>query len=521
MKTAYRHSNTVVLQRPPFRRATGWLVAMAACGAIANPQAPQVVTGQASFATNGATLTVTNSPGAIINWQSFGINRGELTRFVQQNAASAVLNRVTGSDPSRILGQLQSNGRVFLINPNGILFGKGSQVDVAGLVVSSLKLSDQDFLAGRLRFGDTPGAGEVRTEGTIRTASGGQVVLVAPRVENSGLIEAPNGVILLAAGRSVEISDIDRPSIRVEINNISEEAVNVGTLIAKHVSIYGGLVRNSGTIQASSAVVGENGRVTLRGRQAVTLSPSSVIEAKGPTGGEVLIHSDGATVVQGVVSVRAELPPELAPTLPPLPAAAPRPAPAGKTVTVVVAAPSAPAMPVAAEAAVASPAVAQAPLATSAPAPMSLLPASSAPSPPVSLSPSPPTANGANNGSPYDPLVPSRPAPQTPALPSAPAPGAPTAPASGYGIGGSIRVSGRSVTVGDNALLDASGPLGGGEILVGGGWQGLNPNIINSQITYLAASAQLFASADLRGNGGLVVVWANDTARVYGRILTL
>ena len=307
MKTATSHNHTHTRHGPPFRRAAGWLLAMAACGATANPQAPQVVNGQASFATNGATLTVTNTPGAIIHWQSFGINRGELTRFVQQNAASAVLNRVTGSDPSRILGQLQSNGRVFLINPNGILFGKGSQVDVAGLVVSSLKLSDQDFLAGRLRFGDTPGAGEVRTEGTIRTAAGGQVVLVAPRVENSGLIEAPNGVILLAAGRSVEISDIDRPSIRVEISNSSEEAINVGTLIARQISIYGGLVRNSGTIQASSAVVGESGKVTLRGKQSVTLTASSVIEAKGPIGGEVLIHSDGATLVQGVEIGRAHV----------------------------------------------------------------------------------------------------------------------------------------------------------------------------------------------------------------------
>ena len=190
---------TTATQHPPHRRAAAWLVAMAAAGAIANPQTPSVLSGQAKFATNGSTLTITNTPGTIINWQSFGINRGELTRFVQQNAASAVLNRVTRADASSILGALQSNGRVFLINPNGIVFGKGSQVDVAGLVVSSLKLSDQDFLAGRLRFGETPGAGAVRNEGNIRTAAGGQVILVAPRVENSGLIEAPNGVILLAA----------------------------------------------------------------------------------------------------------------------------------------------------------------------------------------------------------------------------------------------------------------------------------------------------------------------------------
>jgi hypothetical protein len=115
-----------------------------------------------------------------------------------------------------------------------------------------------------------------------------------------------------------------------------------------------------------------------------------------------------------------------------------------------------------------------------------------------------------------DPLLPSRPDPQSPALPLGPV--LPSAPAPGYGVGGSIRILGRSVTIGDNAVIDASGPLGGGEILVGGGWQGLNPNIITSQFTYLAKSAMLYANADLRGNGGLVVVWANDTARIYGKI---
>ena len=288
-----KQAPTVHSPPPSLRRAVVWLAAMGAIGAAANPQNPQVISGQASFQAQGQQLTVTNSPGAIIHWQSFSIDRGELTRFVQQNAASAVLNRITGTDPSRILGALQSNGRVFIINPNGIVFGAGSQVDVAGLVVSSLKLSDQDFLAGRLHFGEQPGAGEVRNEGRIRTASGGQVLLVAPRVHNSGLIEAPNGVILLAAGRSVEVADIDRPSIRVEIRNTSEEAVNVGTLIARSISIYGGLVRNSGSIQARSAVVGENGRVTLRGKQSVVLESTSVIEATGGAeafAAEVLEH---------------------------------------------------------------------------------------------------------------------------------------------------------------------------------------------------------------------------------------
>lgn len=99
--------------------------------AVANPTGPTVINGTAGFATAGGALTVTNSRNAIVNWQGFSIGASELTRFVQQSARSAVLNRVVGLDSSAILGTLSSNGRVFLVNPNGILFGAGSRIDVA------------------------------------------------------------------------------------------------------------------------------------------------------------------------------------------------------------------------------------------------------------------------------------------------------------------------------------------------------------------------------------------------------
>src|SRR5574340_1636351 len=89
----------------------------------ANPIGPTVVNGQASFAPAGKPLTVTNTPGNIINWQGFSIGANEITRFAQQSASYAVLNRVISNNPSSILGALQSNGRVFLVNPNGIVFG--------------------------------------------------------------------------------------------------------------------------------------------------------------------------------------------------------------------------------------------------------------------------------------------------------------------------------------------------------------------------------------------------------------
>lgn len=104
----------------------------AAGQAQANGTDPTVVNGQASFSTQGSSLSITNSPGAIIHWQGFSIGASETTRFIQQSAASSVLNRVIGPDSSVILGTLTLNGRVFLINPSGILFGQGSRIDVAG-----------------------------------------------------------------------------------------------------------------------------------------------------------------------------------------------------------------------------------------------------------------------------------------------------------------------------------------------------------------------------------------------------
>lgn len=119
----------------------------------ANPNGAQVVHGQVQFNQQApGQLTVSNSPNAIINWQNFNIQQHETTQFIQQHAQSAVLNRIIGQNPSQILGQLLSNGRVFLINPNGIVFGAGSQINTQGLVASTLNLSNKDFLKGNYHF---------------------------------------------------------------------------------------------------------------------------------------------------------------------------------------------------------------------------------------------------------------------------------------------------------------------------------------------------------------------------------
>jgi filamentous hemagglutinin family protein len=216
------------------------LVASLALAAVASAQAQQalptgmqVAAGQASALTQGGVLTVTNSANAILNWQSFSIGAQNAVRFVQPGASSQVLNRVTGNDPSAILGRLSSNGRVWLLNPNGVMFGQGARVDVAGLVASTLNIANEDWLAGRYALagnGATP-AGIVN-QGELRTSLGGRVALVGGSVENQGLIEAPGGQVLLAAGRSVELVDTGAPNLAVRITAPQGDALNLGTLSA-------------------------------------------------------------------------------------------------------------------------------------------------------------------------------------------------------------------------------------------------------------------------------------------------
>ena len=181
--------------------------------ALANPTGAQVVAGAASFNQVGKSLNITNAPGTVINWQGFSIGSDELTRFIQSGANSAVLNRVIGSGASNILGQLLSNGRVFLINPNGVFIGGGAVVDVAGFAASSLQMSDADFLAGRFRFNDTIGAARIVNQGTIQTQAGGQVYLIAPNVENHGVITSPGGEVILAAGKTVDLVNAASPRV--------------------------------------------------------------------------------------------------------------------------------------------------------------------------------------------------------------------------------------------------------------------------------------------------------------------
>ncbi|NLT70155.1 MAG: filamentous hemagglutinin N-terminal domain-containing protein [Verrucomicrobiaceae bacterium] len=275
---------------------------------LANPQGGNIIHGDVSIGAGiGGNLQILqNSPNAIINWDSFSIAAGELTQFRQPGSSAAVLNRVTGGNPSAIHGALKANGNVFVINPNGILVGPSGTIDVHGLVLSTLDVDDGEFLAG----GDMTfkGVGENVTNMGRINGIGGDVFLIGRTVTNSGSIRAANGTVGLAAGEEVLLTAKgnkgERLFVRAKGSGVSGTGIlNDGTIegaaveLKAHGNMYALAINNKGSIRATGAV-NAGGKVYLRGAGG-TIHNNGSIRASGPgmgSGGRVLIEAAYAKV---------------------------------------------------------------------------------------------------------------------------------------------------------------------------------------------------------------------------------
>lgn len=258
----------------------------------------------------GTTLTVNqNAPQATIDWKSFNIAPGSVVLFNQKlNGVAqpqwAALNRIYDANPSLIFGRLQADGKVYLLNRNGILFGPGSQVNVHSLAASNLNITDQNFKDGKLRFTAAPYSSSqgafsadafVSNYGSITTDSGGSVFLVGPNVVNAGTINAPSGKInLIGAGQKSDGSgEVETFELTVDatgndvtysdLQQVPGEAYNAATgkLITENggrIALYGGKVQNDGLIRSVTAFK-KGGVVILAARDKVTTGVGSVIES--------------------------------------------------------------------------------------------------------------------------------------------------------------------------------------------------------------------------------------------------
>jgi filamentous hemagglutinin family protein len=205
--------------------------------AHAAPTGGQIVAGSGSITSSGNTTDIRQtSQDLSINWQSFNIGPQQWVDFLQPSASAIAVNRIFSTNGSEILGHLDANGQVYLINPNGIIFGQGAEVNVGGLVASTLALTDAG-LGGSTRSFAGNGTGSIVNDGTISAATSGYVALLGNRVSNQGVISAQLGTVALGAGSAVNVNENITASgataalaINPNTANGTERASGAGTL---------------------------------------------------------------------------------------------------------------------------------------------------------------------------------------------------------------------------------------------------------------------------------------------------
>ena len=358
--------------------------------AIAGPTGGTVVGGQGSISTPSSTTTVIDqsSKALNVNWNTFDVGANESVQFRQPSSSAVAFNRILDQNPSQIFGRIDANGKVVLVNPNGILFGRSAQLNVNSLVASSLDAIDFDAASGRYRFStnrNDPGA--ILNDGSITAGPGGSITLLGGRVSNTGSIVADYGTVNLVAGRAATLDLAGDGLLKLE----------VGADLLSNGSGAVAAVENSGSVQA-------NGGHVLLTASAVQDVFANLINNTGVVRANRIENAGGDITLLG---------------------------PAGTVVS-----------------------------------------------------------SGTLDASGHD----------------------------GSSTGGSVQMLGERVGLGGSAVVDVSGASGGGTVLIGGDYQGHNPDVLNANRTFVGADVTINADAGATGNGGRVIVWADDVTRFDGTI---
>ncbi|ALM84350.1 filamentous hemagglutinin N-terminal domain-containing protein [Bordetella sp. N] len=341
LSRSYAQRNIVLpVRRPPLKRQGSMpalttlavvIGSVVSGGAQANPTGGNVVAGSASINNAGnGTVNINQSSGkAIINWQGFSIGANETVNFVQPGSKSVTLNRVVGNDPSAIFGKLNANGTVMLVNPNGVVFGKSARVDVGGLVATTANIRDDDFMAGRYKFDQASSKlnAMVINEGQISIKDSGLAALVAPAVQNSGVIEAKLGKVALAGARTFTVDfqgdgllsfdatsvvsnapkDANGKAVGALVSNTGVIRADGGTVLmtARAVKDVVDNVINTDGIVSAKSVGTRNGKIVLSGGDAGSVNVAGTLDVSGANageqGGKVVVTGQNVKVASGAV----------------------------------------------------------------------------------------------------------------------------------------------------------------------------------------------------------------------------
>ncbi len=346
------------------------------------PTGSELIAGQATVSQSGSQMEINQTTDkAILNWQEYSIGQSAAVNYTQPSTSAISLNRVVGADASQILGNLTANGRVFLVNPNGILFGQDAQVDVNGLLATTADMDNDAFMVGNYNFSDNGDSGSVINQGNITIADSGFAALVAPTVQNSGVIQARLGEVVLGSAKHYTLDLYGDQLIQFDVTD----------------KITNGSIANSGTISADGGSVLISAEAVADVVEEV-INMDGIIEARsvGFENGEIILSGSE----QGIVEVSGTL-----------------------------------------------------------------------------------DASGQDSGQ----------------------------------MGGTIKVLGNKVGLMDGTRIDVSGDVGGGEVLIGGNYQGKGTEQ-NAEVTWVGSDVGIAADALTNGDGGRVIVWADDTTRFYGGI---
>ena len=273
------------------------------------PTGGNIVGGSGSISQDGNSLNVQqNSDKLITNWDSFDIGAGNTVNFHQPGSNSVALNRVIGEDASAIYGNLNANGKVFLVNPNGVLFGEGAAVNVGALVASTLSLSDQDFNDGNYQFQGDGNNAAVINRGSLK-ADNGTVALLGGQVSNQGIIQANQGTVALAAGDKITLDfagdgllnvTVDEGTLNALVENHQLVRANGGQVVMTANAtnaLLQTVVNNTGIIEAQT-LDNQSGTIVLKGGfNGGTVNVAGTLDASAPDSGDGgFIDTSGAHV---------------------------------------------------------------------------------------------------------------------------------------------------------------------------------------------------------------------------------
>ncbi len=249
---------------------------------LANPKNPSIICGEVVMQEGVASLDIHASDKSIIHWDSFSIDLGEITRFHQESANAAVLNRVIGSEISELMGILQAEGRVYLLNPNGILIGKEGVIQTNGFVASTLDIQDKDFLMGEKLLVEGESIGVIRNLGTIQSSKG-PLVLLSHGIENAGVLKG--GEVSLGSGHRFYLQKEGQTEMLIspdlEGEGISNEGVIRGLEVQLQSDGTASLAINQEGVCQASRIENEGGRIYLKSSGAIHLGKESQTKAEG------------------------------------------------------------------------------------------------------------------------------------------------------------------------------------------------------------------------------------------------